>query len=84
MMKATGKRITTMMLCDSKVKEIALGTPVLIPVSFGFLMSDGKSRRKTTGSVIAVFAGYDKTNKENCQVEYLGEMFTISIGQIIP
>ena len=64
--------------------KIFPGTPVKIPVSFGFLVNtDGKARRKTTGVIDAVFVSYENESCERAYVEFLKGTYLVSSGQIL-
>ena len=63
--------------------ELKEGTRVRIPVSFGHISADGKTRRVRTGTVEATFLSYRDTEKKYASVVHEGDMFVVSIGQIV-
>lgn len=63
-------------------KGLTVGQTLLIPVSFGHIVSD-KARRMTTGAVEAEFISYHDTDKQYARVRYCGETFVVSVGQIL-
>ena len=63
-------------------KGLTVGQTLLIPVSFGHIVSD-KARRTTTGAVEAEFISYHDTDKQYARVLYCGEVFVVSVGQIL-
>lgn len=68
----------------TKQIKILTGTPVKIPVSFGFLVNtDGRARRKTTGVIDAIFISYENESGERARVEFLGETYLVSSSQIL-
>ena len=68
----------------NKQIKILPGTPVKIPVSFGFLVNtDGRARRKTTGVIDAIFVSYENESGERAHVEFFGETYLVSSSQIL-
>ena len=77
------KMIDTLTKHKKQIK-ILPGTPVKIPVSFGFLVNtDGRARRKTTGIIDAIFVSYENESGERAHVEFLGETYLVSSSQIL-